>query len=57
MVSKADLPDADELREQLAEELDEDVLIDLAVTGQGLDTLVRRIVATIDRARAVEADG
>jgi GTP-binding protein len=56
VVSKADLPGAEELREQLAEELDEDVLIISAVTGQGLDTLVHRIVATIDRAVAADAD-
>lgn len=56
VVSKADLPGADELREQLANDLDQEVLIISAVTGQGLDTLVRRIVTTIDRAGSTEAD-
>ena len=57
VVSKADLPGAEQLREQLADELGDDVLIISAVTGDGLDTLVRRIVAMIDRGRSAEADG
>lgn len=42
-VTKADLPEADAVRRQLAEELGRDVLLISAVTGQGLQELVARI--------------
>jgi len=42
-VSKAELPGAEELRSQLAEELGREVLSFSAVTGQGLDQLLRRV--------------
>ena len=42
-VSKAELPDAEGVRKQLAEELDREVLAFSAVTGQGLDQLLRRV--------------
>ena len=43
VVSKAELPDASEIAELLSEELDQDVLLISAVTGQGLNQLTGRI--------------
>jgi GTP-binding protein len=40
-VSKAELPGADQVREQLAATIGREVLLFSAVTGQGLDTLLR----------------
>jgi len=42
-VTKADLPSAEEIQRELAEELDRDVLLISAVTGQGLNMLVGAI--------------
>ena len=42
-VTKADLPQADEVRRRLAEQLGRDVLLISAVTGHGLQELVGRI--------------
>lgn len=47
VVTKADLPEAEAVREQLAESADGDVLLISAVTGQGLNDLVGRIVQTL----------
>src|SRR5262245_12423802 len=43
VVSKAELPGADELHSRLAEASERDVLMISAVTGQGLDQLVRQV--------------
>ena len=51
-VTKAELPGAGEVRDTLARELDADVLAISAVTGQGLDHLLRAIVRALDRAPA-----
>ena len=48
VVTKADLPGSEDLREQLAAELGREVLLISAVTGQGLNTLVGVIVRTLD---------
>jgi GTP-binding protein len=47
-VSKCELPGAEEVARQLSAELGADVLSISAVTGQGLDQLLRRIVAELD---------
>jgi GTP-binding protein len=48
-VTKAELPGAEELREQLAVELQREVLLISAVTGLGLNRLTREIAAALDR--------
>ena len=47
-VTKAELPGAADVRQRLADELGREVLAISAVTGQGLDRLLRAIVATLD---------
>ena len=47
VVTKADLPQAEEVRRQLAELLGHDVLLISAVTGQGLNQLVGAIAQTL----------
>jgi len=47
-VSKCELPGADDVARQLSTELGADVLSISAVTGQGLDQLLLRIVAELD---------
>ncbi len=54
-VTKAELPAADEVRRRLADELGRDVLAISAVTGQGLDRLLRSIVAALDQRVQVSA--
>ncbi|MFO0899702.1 MAG: GTPase ObgE [Pirellulales bacterium] len=51
-VSKAELPGAGEVRDALAAALGREVLLISAVTGQGLDKLLRQIVDVLDRERA-----
>lgn len=55
VVSKAELPGADEVRQRLAAESSRDVLLISAVTGQGLNQLVNRIGALLDEHRPVTA--
>jgi len=50
-VSKADLPNAADVRRQLAGELDRNVFLISAVTGQGLNELVGAIVKLLDHDR------
>jgi GTP-binding protein len=50
VVTKADLPGAAEVREQLAQAIGRPVLLISAVTGQGLDELLREIVRLLERA-------
>ena len=47
VVTKADLPQAEEVRRQLAELLQRDVLLISAVTGQGLNQLVAAIAQAL----------
>jgi GTP-binding protein len=47
-VSKADLPAAEAVRRELAEDLGRDVLLMSAVTGQGLNELMAAIVEALD---------
>ncbi|MBN1394733.1 MAG: GTPase ObgE [Pirellulales bacterium] len=47
-VTKADLPDAEHVRQRLAEQTGGEVLLISAVTGQGLNDLVGRIVAALE---------
>jgi GTP-binding protein len=54
VVSKSELPGAAELREKLAAEIEQEVLAISAVTGQGLDHLVRRIARTLDLQKTLE---
>lgn len=48
VVTKAELPEAASVRERLAAELGRDVLLVSAVTGKGLDQLLRSITAVLD---------
>jgi len=47
-VTKADLPAGDEVRQELADELDREVLLISAVTGQGLNELVAAIARELN---------
>jgi len=49
VMSKSELPGAAEVRERLAREIGRDVIGVSAVTGQGLDALLRAVVAELDR--------
>ena len=53
-VTKADLPAADSIREQLADEIKRSVLLISAVTGAGLNELVAEIVKALDQETADE---
>jgi GTP-binding protein len=48
-VTKADLPGAEQVQQELAEELGREVLLISAVTGQGLNTLVGKIAQTLNK--------
>ena len=48
VVTKADLPDSSDIRDQLAESLGRDVILISAVTGQGLNQLTGKIVKRLD---------
>ncbi|MHC4178648.1 MAG: GTPase ObgE [Planctomycetota bacterium] len=48
-VTKADLPGAEEVQRELADELGREVLLISAVTGQGLNTLVGTIAQALDK--------
>jgi GTP-binding protein len=50
VVSKAELPDAEAIREALAAQIGSDVIAVSAVTGQGLDRLLAAIVTRLDAA-------
>ena len=50
VVSKAELPDAESIRETLAAQIGGNVIAVSAVTGQGLDRLLHAIVAQLDAA-------
>ena len=52
VMSKSELPGADDAREALAREIGRDVIAVSSVTGQGLDVMLRAIVAEMDRRRA-----
>jgi GTP-binding protein len=51
-VSKAELPEADAVRERLVAELDGDVLLLSAVTGQGLNQLLEAVARELASAKA-----
>jgi GTPase len=55
VVSKAELPGADELRDKLAAESGRDVLLISAVTGQGLNQLVRQADVLLTAAKHTAA--
>ncbi len=48
VVTKADLPESSDIRDQLAESLDRDVILISAVTGQGLNQLTGKIARLLD---------
>ena len=54
VVSKAELPGADDVRQRLSNELARDVLAMSAVTGQGLDKLVAAISRQLEAERTPE---
>jgi len=54
-VTKGELPGSDDVRRQIADLSGEDVLLISAVTGAGLDVLVRRIAAGLDATKAAGA--
>jgi GTP-binding protein len=49
VMSKAELPGADAIREEFSRAIGRDVLAVSAVTGQGLDALLRAVVGELDR--------
>jgi GTP-binding protein len=49
VMSKGELPGADEIRGRFAREIGREVIGVSAVTGQGLDALLRAVVAELDR--------
>jgi len=49
VMSKGELPGADEIRERFAGDIGRDVIGVSAVTGQGLDALLRAVVTELDR--------
>ena len=51
VMSKCELPDSAAVRAALSAAIGGEVLAASAVTGQGLDTVVRAIVAALDRRR------
>ncbi|MEX0669521.1 MAG: GTPase ObgE [Pirellulales bacterium] len=51
VMSKSELPDADAIRAAFAREIGRDVIGVSAVTGQGLDTLLRAVVVELDHRR------
>ena len=55
VVSKAEIPESAEVFEQLAKLVDSEVLRISAVTGEGLNRLIRRIVAELSRAKQTVA--
>ena len=55
MVSKAELPGAEEIRGQIAAESGRDVLLISAVTGQGLNQLVRQAESLLSAQRQAQA--
>ena len=55
-VSKAELPEAEVVRQRLAEELGQDVELISAVTGQGLADLVRKAALLIEELKREEAE-
>src|SRR5262245_14772367 len=54
-VSKAELPSSEEVRARLSADLGHEVLAISAVTGQGLDRLLRLVVQELDRLRDGDA--
>ncbi len=48
VVSKAELPDAEDVRQRLAAAVGHEVIAVSAVTGQGLDRLLKAVVALLD---------
>jgi GTP-binding protein len=49
VVTKADLPGADKVREELSKAIGRPVLLVSAVTGQGLNELVQAIVDLLEK--------
>ena len=54
VITKADLPSAEAVRQRLSSDIDRPVCLISAVTGRGLDELVRAIVARMDQREATE---
>jgi GTP-binding protein len=52
VVSKCELPEADDVRARLAAETGRNVIAISAVTGQGLDKLLHAVTAELDRLQA-----
>lgn len=52
VVSKSEIPESQEVYEQLKTEVDGEVLLISAVTGDGLNRLIRRIATAISQAKA-----
>jgi GTPase len=55
-VSKGELPGAEEVRQQLAEETGHEVMLFSSVTGQGLNSLMTRTYAMLQEAREAETE-
>lgn len=54
VVTKAELPEAEEIRDQLKAEIDKPVMLISSVTGQGLADLTRAVVTMLDASKSVE---
>jgi GTP-binding protein len=52
VVTKAELPGSEELQQQLQAELEQNVMLISAVTGQGLNELTNHIADTIKESQA-----
>ncbi|MCS7304195.1 MAG: GTPase ObgE [Thermoguttaceae bacterium] len=57
VVTKADLPGAEQVRQQLAAKLGREVLLISAATGQGLNQLVNAILQILDQHRSASPKG
>lgn len=55
VVSKSEIPESQEVFEQLAKEVDSEVMCISAVTGDGLNRLIRRVSNELSQAKALHA--
>ncbi|MEO8268570.1 MAG: GTPase, partial [Aureliella sp.] len=56
VVSKSEIPESQEVFDKLVSEVDGDLLLISAVTGDGLNRLIRRVAIELSRTKALHAD-
>ncbi|MEZ6078686.1 MAG: GTPase ObgE [Pirellulaceae bacterium] len=56
VVSKSEIPESQDVYDKLASEVDGEVLLISAVTGDGLNRLIRRVAIELSQAKALHAD-